>query len=275
MNNAKLYSEFNDLAQSESKKIFQEFLKFSKLENVEFESLLDVGCGPGETLVNGILPEFKTKPLKVVGIDVSDKMIEAATMKFESKTVKFQVFDIQSNDYVPNGHMVPEGYDLVTSLFCHHWIKNEMQALLNIYNLMKPGGSFMMIFPVRSPFYDVWIQFSTIEKYRKFMMIEEIISPYCYENNPVEVLSDRLRRTGFKIAHFELRQSNFKFRNLKHLEDSFKAINPFKMTDAVTNDFYREGALVIASNCFKVQRETEKEDGIVFSHDLLIFFVEK
>lgn len=58
MNNAKLYSEFSSMPQSDSNLIAKEYLS---VINERFDSILDIGCGPGDTLINKILPHFRQK----------------------------------------------------------------------------------------------------------------------------------------------------------------------------------------------------------------------
>lgn len=94
---------------------------------------------------------------------------------------------------------------------------------------MKPHGSFIMTFPIRSLFYDVWIQFSKTEKYKKYINLDNCVSLYYYEKDPVEVLRARLRKSGFKIQHVELQNKYFTFRNLQHIESKIFAINDYNL----------------------------------------------
>lgn len=122
MNNAQLYSEFSSMPQSDSTSIAKEYLS---VINGRFHSVLDIGCGPGDTLINKILPHLREQPLRVVGVDISKNMVEQANKRYRSTTAEFYECDIQG-DLDDSCHFrQPEGYDLVTSFFCHNWIRNE------------------------------------------------------------------------------------------------------------------------------------------------------
>lgn len=125
MENANLYREYDFFQQIDAEEVFQEFLKISPNRNVELETILDVGCGPGDTLVRRILPQLEKKPTKVVGVDISKKMVESAAQKYLSNILEFQVLDIQSDSYEPTGLLANGSYDLVTSFYCYNWVRNE------------------------------------------------------------------------------------------------------------------------------------------------------
>lgn len=78
-----------------------------------------------------------------------------------------------------------------------------------------------MIFPVRHPFYDTTIEQSKVEKYKPYMSqdkMDKFVTPYYFEEKPVEALSAQLKGFGFKINHIELRDKICSFRNKGHLE---------------------------------------------------------
>lgn len=56
--------------------------------------LLDSGCGPGDFLVNQIIPYFQ-EPVKVVGVDISENMVVFANQNYGCKNISFHEFDIQ------------------------------------------------------------------------------------------------------------------------------------------------------------------------------------
>lgn len=125
MNDPQLYSEFSKFQQIDSEEIFRVYLKLIREKNVINDSLLDIGCGPGDTLVKKILPQLRKEPLKVVGVDISPKMIEAASEKYQSESLKFHVLDIQSDCYQATAHLASNSYDLVTSFYCYNFVRNE------------------------------------------------------------------------------------------------------------------------------------------------------
>lgn len=76
-----------------------------------------------------------------------------------------------------------------------------------------------MIFPARHPFYDVVIQMSKTVKYKDYLAdLYPFVNPYYHEENPVQALSNRLSKAGFKLLHVELREFEFQFSSLEDLE---------------------------------------------------------
>lgn len=125
MNDASLYSSHSSCQQRDSNIIFKEFLNVWKNDLENCESILDVGCGPGETFMNHILPLLNKKPSRLVGIDRLDEMIELANEKFSEKFLEFQVLDIQSDISTIKNILDLESFDLVTLFYVFHWIREE------------------------------------------------------------------------------------------------------------------------------------------------------
>lgn len=105
--------------------------------------LVDVGCGPGY-LVAAIA---KSLPLvSIVGVDISQEMVKAATMNLSSivraKRVEFRLGDVQQLPFRDN-----EVDFVISTLSLHHW-QNPKQALVEICRVLKPDGQFL-IFDLR------------------------------------------------------------------------------------------------------------------------------
>lgn len=101
------------------------FISFLQPENL----VLDVGCGPGmksKYLIN--------KGLKVVGIDISEKMIEIA--RREAPAGKFYVMDMKDID------KLKENFDGIFAHACLlHIPKKEIRKILKILlNKLKKGS---------------------------------------------------------------------------------------------------------------------------------------
>lgn len=136
MNNAKLYNKSNPLQKRDAEEIMKEFSHIfeEKLDGSRF-TLLDVGCGSGDVLVETILPKLQTELVDIVGVDISKEMIKYASEKYRSKYLRFLKFDIES-DFLssktlkrtvphPMGQLKPESFNFITSFFCLHWIQNQ------------------------------------------------------------------------------------------------------------------------------------------------------
>lgn len=47
-------------------------------------------------------------------------------------------------------------FDMVTSIYCHHWVKDLSKGFQNIYDLLNPGGLFCCIFLGWHIVVDIW-----------------------------------------------------------------------------------------------------------------------
>lgn len=105
-------------------------------------TLVDVGSGPGH-----LLSEIaQVHPfLKLVGVDVSAEMVEAATANARQaglRQVRFRQGQAQSLPFPDSSVDF-----VVSSLSLHHWSEPD-KALLEIHRILKPGGQ-MLIFDAR------------------------------------------------------------------------------------------------------------------------------
>jgi SAM-dependent methyltransferase len=107
------------------------------------ELVIDVGCGTGN-----ITDHFDDwlSCQKVIGLDISNDMIEYAKKFHAAKGMIYKTADIADNttsDFkekiLGNNGLLS---DLVISIHCLHWVPepNQNAAMANIRSLMKPGG---------------------------------------------------------------------------------------------------------------------------------------
>jgi ubiquinone/menaquinone biosynthesis C-methylase UbiE len=101
--------------------------------------MVDAGCGPGY-LVALIAKSFPH--LQVIGIDIAQEMVEAATRNISSlslkERVRFQQGDIKKLPFEDNAVDF-----MVSTLSLHHW-SNPKEALHEIHRALKPGGQFLV-----------------------------------------------------------------------------------------------------------------------------------
>lgn len=98
-------------------------------------ALLDFACGTG-IVTTQIAPDVD----RVLAIDISPQMIEAAQDKAESKAltnVDFRTTDIQTLDTAEHT------FDLILAFNILHYLPDVNAALTRIHALLKPGGYFI------------------------------------------------------------------------------------------------------------------------------------
>ena len=106
---------------------------FSLLPNLKGTSVLDLGCGFGEHCV-----EFVNRGAsKVVGIDISEKMLEVAKKEHSNPAITYMLLPIEDIEEV-------EGkFDVVISSLAFHYVEDFEGVVRKIYDKLNTDGRFI------------------------------------------------------------------------------------------------------------------------------------
>ena len=106
---------------------------FSLLPNLKGTSVLDLGCGFGEHCV-----QFVNKGAsKVVGIDISEKMLEVAKKEHSNPAITYMLLPIEDIEEV-------EGkFDVVISSLAFHYVEDFEGVVRKIYDKLNTDGCFI------------------------------------------------------------------------------------------------------------------------------------
>ncbi|MHA1301727.1 MAG: class I SAM-dependent methyltransferase [Candidatus Helarchaeota archaeon] len=101
--------------------------------------LVDVGCGSGNLIIQ-IAENFKS--LKLIGVDISDEMIELAkkkaTEKGQIERIEFRIGTSENLPFSDNSVDI-----IISSLSLHHW-SNPIKGFEEIIRVLKPNGIFLI-----------------------------------------------------------------------------------------------------------------------------------
>jgi SAM-dependent methyltransferase len=208
----KLAAAFSDLAprKAENAYIEQPAMRRS-VGDVRGLKIFEAGCGPG------ILAEYLVhEGAKVVGFDVSPKMIELAKLRVPHNATFF-VSDMAKHLPIDqNGQ-----FDMVVASLSIDYIKNWEIPLSEFYRLLKPKGKF--IFTIQHPigswnWYKPTSAFGVqyVEASWKGFTEEPVIMPDYYRS--FEEVINPLINAGFKILKVE---------DLKPI-DALRTLDPYK-----------------------------------------------
>lgn len=103
---------------------------------VKNKRVLDYGCGTGYGTF-----KLAEQAISVIGIDISIEAINYAKLNYSSNNLNF----ITSSNFEKKNFK--EEFDVVTSFQVIEHVKNEENYLKTIYNLLKPGGIFLLTTP--------------------------------------------------------------------------------------------------------------------------------
>ena len=105
----------------------------SRVNNINLKSLLDVGCGTG----NILLKLYRNKNIKLYGLDLSEKMIEIAKNKLNSK-IELKVGDAEFIPWQDNSFEV-----IICNASFHHY-PNPEKVLLEMKRVLKQSGKLII-----------------------------------------------------------------------------------------------------------------------------------
>lgn len=124
MNKPELYHRVNQMQREDAKWFIQEFRSQLQWKLNGADRIMDIGCGPGDVTIDLLEPILPSNYEKLVGIDISSKMLNFATNTYckNYPKVEFQYLDIQDN-FIPKNYL--EHFDHITSFYCLHWIQEQ------------------------------------------------------------------------------------------------------------------------------------------------------
>jgi SAM-dependent methyltransferase len=126
---------YKDRDQGEADMFMQNLINFLKPAPNSF--MLDLACGKGRHAVS-----LSKMGFNVTGIDISEKSIHVAE-KFASKNLQFAIHDMRKTYMVNYYDYV---FNLFTSMGYFDNDRDNHAVLANIYNALKPGGTFVLDF---------------------------------------------------------------------------------------------------------------------------------
>ncbi|MCR4940255.1 MAG: class I SAM-dependent methyltransferase [Treponemataceae bacterium] len=132
------YKSLRDYKNS-ANNLYEKPALFSLLPDLTHKKVLDLGCGYGE---NCLLFAQKGAS-KVIGLDISSKMLEIA--REENSHPRVEYLNMPMED-IP---ALKEEFDLVVSSLAFHYVENFDELVKNIHKLLKAGGS--LVFSQENP----------------------------------------------------------------------------------------------------------------------------
>ncbi|XP_061389669.1 juvenile hormone acid O-methyltransferase-like, partial [Musca vetustissima] len=102
MNNPDLYHEANEVQRHDSAEIFREYFKQFQWRYDGQDSLIDIGSGSGNVLMDLIYPNMPKNFERIVCSDINPNMVDYARQQYgQLKKVEFRVLDIAARQNLP------------------------------------------------------------------------------------------------------------------------------------------------------------------------------
>ena len=223
--------------------------------NVSGKNVLEVGCGPGQLLVE----LSKDSPSKLLGVDLDEAYLKFAATEFRNRNIINFILIRADATSLP----FPDGYfDLVISFLTLPYVKDDKKALTEFSRVLKRGGALVISghekgFPIR------------YVKQRKFKPLLIYIASLIYllsgkkfilnTLQSYKKLSRYLPQIGISIEQIILSKKSFgfvetfKIKGLKHSPIMRKLIvnaDDFGLTDGVNQaviECYKNGSISSAT----------------------------
>lgn len=226
MHNANLYEYANMLQKRDTANVLREFAP--KLKWNTQELILDIGCGSGD-VTSGLLvpaiPKNMTKNFNVVGVDVSNDMVDHAKDKYGERNVSFCQMDISHE--IPQRKMTRR-FSKIFSFYCLHWVKDQGIALHNIHRLLEYNGEAVLVFLAKNPLFQVYRKMARKTEWASYMTdVEKFVPCHQDHTDPATSFSMELDTIEFQVISCEARTMKFQFSNANQLVTALKAVNPF------------------------------------------------
>ena len=106
---------------------------FSMMPDLKDKTILDLGCGFGEHCKRFVENGAK----KVVGIDISEKMLEIAKQENADSKITY------INMPMENISQLKEKFDVVISSLAFHYVEDFAGVVKNIFDLLNENGKFL------------------------------------------------------------------------------------------------------------------------------------
>ncbi|CAH1370261.1 unnamed protein product [Tenebrio molitor] len=224
--NAALYSTHNHLQRTDANYALGTYSNLIKFQNDE--TVLDVGSAGGDLTSDILIPRLPPNFEKVIGLDISDNMVNFANNRYRSNPrVSFSQMDISSKS-LPSEFR--ENFDHIFSFYCLNWVpeRRHHQAMKNMYDMLKPGGQIFVTIIANTPIFDVHENMAKMNKWKPFLTnVEDYISVYYHTEEPRRKLEGYLERVGFLTDLCQVEERSYTYPSLQYFWKWAEAINPF------------------------------------------------
>ncbi|WP_159454024.1 methyltransferase domain-containing protein [Roseovarius albus] len=174
------------------------------------ENVLDIGSGPGFLAAD--LGKASGPTGQVVGVDVSEQMVERARARNTDAWVSYEVADATALPFED------ESFDVVVSTQVAEYVPDIKAFCSEVYRVLKRGGRGLIL----ATDWDAVCWHS--ENPERMKRVLEAFAPHCADSRLPRTLAARLRQAGLQVEDV----SYFPIINLDRYEGCYSAmIVPF------------------------------------------------
>lgn len=218
-----LYVQHNKAQRHSVQQLLDEYIHLVRWKPDADDSVMEVGCGPGDITTEILLPKLPKSLRELVATDLSPQMIQYARNHHQHPLVSYDILDI-STKTLPG--MYHGRFDHVFSFYCLHWVQDQRQAMRNIFDMLKPGGDVLFILFVRASITKLISKLSSQNRWKPHIKGPVVEPVYQHEQNVEEVLHDLLQAVGFQSIICQKKSLQFTYGNTHaYVEEVVAAIS--------------------------------------------------
>ncbi|XP_015516847.2 juvenile hormone acid O-methyltransferase [Neodiprion lecontei] len=257
MNKPELYVKANNPQRNDADDISDEFEEVIRKMSGR---CLDIGSGPGDVVMDFILPKLNPNAT-IVCSDISEAVVKFGKDTYRGNSrVNFVKLDIQTPNLSRN--LVGQ-FDHVTSFYCLHWCQDMRQVFDNIYNLLQPGGTSLLVFAANHPSLDAYKVLAATTCYKPYMTDADRYIPfYQHTDQQRKTLKTLLKEVGFEVCHCSRREKSYVFDKLEELSQYMLAVDSFidRMPMDLRDEYKKDLVKEVARQQFIFNQNPSNED---------------
>ncbi|XP_065206423.1 juvenile hormone acid O-methyltransferase-like [Planococcus citri] len=270
MFHAKKYHAYHAVQARDVDMLLQEFK--SKIKWSSKQKIIDIGCGPGDTTCNYLLPLIP-RDAELLAIDMSETMIGLAKSQYwTDPRLNFEVLDVTKPKIVEK---YESNFDTVFSFYCLNWIPDQQSAMKNMYSVLKSDGEILVILVVDCPNYPLHELLAASPKWSPYMEnYRDTISPYRYSNDPVSDVRNLFQDVGFHIKNSSYAMKSYTFPTKEIFHKWMDGVNPFlkNIPQNVLDEYDRAWKKTLWDEKLCVLHETNE---VTYEYSVITVFAEK
>ncbi|GFU28723.1 juvenile hormone acid O-methyltransferase [Nephila pilipes] len=205
--------------------------------------VLDVGCGPGGTTFQLVLPLFPGVK-KIFAVDLVPEGIEFAKKHNSHQLIEYSVANFEDWSTLKQW----EGQiTRLVSIYCINWVKDQRNAFQNVFKLLKEGGEAAICFAAGSSYYNATLKVQNDPKWSSYFKgIENLIPESHHKKYSSSFYKKLLEAIGFEIVYCrdivitEVISSDKKYRDFFTSLCVLIPHVPTDLKEEVKNDFIEE-----------------------------------
>ncbi|XP_075150990.1 juvenile hormone acid O-methyltransferase-like [Haematobia irritans] len=235
MNRPDLYHKTNYAQRCEVENVVKMYSKKMQFLPDGGDSLIDLGSGSGDTLMDFVYPLLPKNYQRFVCSDINPTMLEYAREHVvTAHRAEFRILDMAMEQPLPID--LKGQFDHVTSFYAFMYAK----TLKNIYDLLKENGGDCLIASLSNHIlYPTYIKLSQMEKWSQYMTdVQSFIAPQYYSEDVRRDIINYLIDVGFSDYIVDVVPTTFVYENVKAFKDNIVGCSPF--LGRIDNDLHEE-----------------------------------